>query len=246
MVMLRFVLDVARTALLFLVLAPATILGGVVVLLAGRAGNQHIPDLVAATWARLLLFLAGVRYSLAGQEHLVPGQPYVAVSNHISNLDPMLNFLAMEGYSLRYMAKKELYRVPFLGWAIDAMGMVKIDRQDASHDYINAQVAQLFEWGGTLIAYPEGTRSRTGHQREFKKGAFLIAVHHQVPVVPMTVFGPDEAWKPGDWRVRGGTAQVVVGEPIATEGLTEDDVEDLRDRVAAIVHGTYDELAAQS
>lgn len=246
MVMLRYVLDVARTAVLFLVIAPATIVGGVAAWVAARVANQHLADRVAASWARLFLFLAGVRYAFTGQEQLVPGQPYVAVSNHISNLDPMLNFLAMEGYSLRYMAKKEVYRVPFLGWAIDAMGMVKVDRQDASHDYINAQVARLFRWGGTLIAYPEGTRSRTGHLRDFKKGAFLIAVHHQVPVVPMTVFGAESAWRPGHWLVRGGAAQVVVHEPVPTAGLTEDDVENLRDRVAAIVHRTYDELAAQS
>src|SRR4030065_544341 len=87
---------------------------------------------------------------------------------------------------VRFLAKKELYKIPLFGSTLRAVGMVETDRQAgaAAHEDINRQVARVITMGRSLLIYPEGTRSRDAELHDFKKGPFRIAIENGMPVLP--------------------------------------------------------------
>ncbi len=204
----------------------------------------HVSDRAAAGWARLFLMVAGVRFEVEGRHHLRPDRAQVVVSNHLSNLDPMVHWLALQPLHYRFMAKKEIYRIPFFGTAVKAMHMVKVDRQAGAggYDYINRQVREVFELGLSLMIYGEGTRSRTHDVKEFKKGPFIIAKAVAAPILPVTIEGTERAWPPGDWRMYGGQVRVVIHPLIEQAGPPME----MQSRVETLIRDAYEGLAGEA
>lgn len=229
----------AGLVLITLVLAPSA------VVVASIRPTSPIIEGIARLWAGTILWAARVSYQVDGVEHFAPAASYVVVSNHISNLDPMLHFLAVP-LPVRFLAKKELFRIPIFGSALRAIGIVETDRQAGAgaHSAINRQVEEVVSRGHSLVIYAEGTRSRDGRMRRFKKGAFYLAIRAGVPVVPCAVDGTQEAWRPGDWILRGGHARVVFYEPIPTAELSPADANRLRDQVEETVRAGHQALRA--
>lgn len=175
-----------------------------------------------------------------------PDRSYIVISNHGSWLDIMADFVSVP-LPLRFLSKKELFRIPLMGSAMRALGMVEIDRARAvsMHEAINEGVRKVAEHGASVMVYPEGTRTRTGEMRPFKRGAFFMAVDNQLPILPVTISGSYDAWPPGP-IARGGTLRVEVGEPIEVAGLTRDDLPELVERCEAIVRETRARLDAET
>lgn len=192
------------------------------------------------------MVISGTKLEIEGQENVDPTQSYVVVSNHISTLDIMACFLAVR-IPIRYLAKKELFRVPVLAQAMRAVGIIEVDRSahSAIHAQVNQQARALIEKNRSLIIYPEGTRPRDGVMRPFKKGAFTMAVASQLPILPMTIHGTHEAMPPGTPWVRGGDVRVIVDPPIPTEGLGRADTTELRDRVYELIARRVTEMGGQ-
>jgi len=124
------------------------------------------------------------------------------------------------------------------------MGMVIVDRSHPSHDFINRQVEQVMAAGRSLIIYPEGTRSHDAKVGAFKKGPFAIAIHSALPVVPVTIDGTFSLWRREKFPIRSGTVRIEVGTPVPTEGMSEEDISWLRDRVRDQVVGMLAESRA--
>jgi len=99
-------------------------------------------------------------------------------------------------------------------------------------------VDRVIELEKSLMVYPEGTRTKDGDLRDFKKGAFRIAVDNDLPIVPITLHGAFEAWPPGSRVCWGGPVTMVVHDPIPTHGLSTADIDDLRDRTREIMAAT--------
>lgn len=222
-----------RTVVAWLVGVLATILIGGYALVLGKVrptSPQIAP--VMRIWARIVLWGSGVSWTVHGLEHIDPSRSYVIVSNHISNLDPPLHIASLP-VSIRFLAKKELFRVPLFGSAMRAIGIVETDRAGTAtaHRAINTQVERNVERGLSLMIYPEGTRSRDGALKPFKKGAFRIAADSDLPIVPIAIAGTDAAFPPGSRLIRGGKAVMSIGEPIPTEDVGHDGLDALRDRV---------------
>jgi len=210
----------------------ATVVGALVLLVLPRRWRRRraVTDKVLRTWARICLFVTGTRVRMEGFERLDRSIAHVVVSNHPSNLDPMVH-LAVFGSSLRVLAKRELFTVPLLGHALRAAGMVEVDRGNADREAINEEVARALADGVSLLIFPEGTCSPESGMRPFKPGAFVIAVDNGAPVVPVAVEGTGRAWPAGGARIFGGTVRILAGEPLPTEGLGRQDVPGLGDRV---------------
>jgi 1-acyl-sn-glycerol-3-phosphate acyltransferase len=150
-------------------------------------------------------------------------QPYFFVANHASIIDVPSLFCALPT-PLRFIVKRELGRVPFLGWYISAMGMIFVDRGARSEALASVRNAAVLARDGRSVAsFPEGTRSRDGRIGPFKSGVFLAAIDAQIPVVPVAILGAGAVLPPSGFRVRPGTIRVAVGEPIPTVGLTAAD-----------------------
>lgn len=193
-----------------------------VVLLA--TGSRRIPLAMArAVWAPGMLRLAWSPVEVSGTERVDFTRPHILVANHSSQLDICALFVAAP-VPLHFIVKEELRRVPFLGWYIAAMGMIFVDRVARGKAYESVRrAASLIREGRTVASFPEGTRSREGSVQPFKPGVFVAAIEAGVPVVPVAILGSGSVLPPGAFRGRPGRIRVVMGDPVSTLGLTQED-----------------------
>lgn len=182
-------------------------------------------------WAPGALWMLGARLEVEGLPTLDLSQSYLFVANHTSQLDIPVLFAALP-IPLRFLAKQELRRVPLVGHFIAAMGMVFIDRgqSEAARRSIEDLAASLAA-GMSLMAFPEGTRSRDGQLQPFKTGAFVAAIKAGVPVVPLYIHGAAKVLPAKTMRVRPGCVDLTVGKPVPSQGLDLEDRRELADRV---------------
>lgn len=236
-----------RTVLTWVVGVLATIVGGIAVVVLGVI-NPTSPRVegVIRWWSKAWLTASVTKLTVEGRENVDPSRSYVVVANHLSTLDIMVCFLAVD-IPIRYLAKKELFRVPVLAQAMRAIGIVEVDRaaRSAVHNSVNRQAKDLIATNRSLIIYPEGTRPRDGVMKPFKKGAFTMAISSQLPVLPLSVHGTYEAATPGKPWFRGGPVTAIVDPPIETEGMTRADADTLRDQAREIIAKRVTDLGGQ-
>ena len=200
-------------------------------------------DRIIQVWSRSWLFASGTQLTVEGQEHIDPNRSYVVVSNHLSTLDIMSCFLATE-LPIRFLAKKELFKIPILAQGMRAVGIIEVDRQarGAIHATVNRQAKELIAKKRSLIIYPEGTRPRDGVMKPFKKGAFTMAITGGLPVLPMAIHGTYEAAPSEQPWFFGGPVHVVIDPPIETESLTSANTGELRDRARQVIAERVEEM----
>lgn len=236
-----------RSGITWVVGVIVTVVCAVIVILIALF-NDTSPwiDRVIRFWSRVWLFVSGTRLEVEGASNIDPSQSYVVVANHISTLDIMTCFLAVR-LPIRYLAKKELFRVPILAQGMRAVGVIEVDRsaRSAVHSQVNKQAQELIEKNRSLIIYPEGTRPRNGVMEPFKKGAFTMAIANQLPVLPVSIHGTHEAMPPGTPWVRGGQVRAIVDPPIPTAGLDSSDTTALRDRVYELISKRVTEMGGR-
>jgi 1-acyl-sn-glycerol-3-phosphate acyltransferase len=171
-------------------------------------------------WTWIILRLGGVSLKVIGLERLDPLEQYVFMVNHQSNIDIPVLVQALRSFQLRWIAKRELLRVPFFGWAMWASKHIIVDRANRSDAIKSLQQArQRIAAGISVVIFPEGTRSRDGKLLPFKKGGFLLAVQTGRPIVPITINGSRELLSPGAWRLKRGTVELIIDQPVALTGF---------------------------
>jgi 1-acyl-sn-glycerol-3-phosphate acyltransferase len=157
------------------------------------------------------------------------------MSNHQSNFDiPVL--LAYLPVQFRWLAKAELFKIPIFGRAMRGAGYVKIDRfnQESAFESIN-EAARKMKNGVSIMIFPEGTRSRDGNIRPFKKGGFFMAVDAGVPIVPVILLGTWTLMDKSSLRINTGEVSLNIETPIATTDYTRDNKDDLIESVRAVI-----------
>jgi 1-acyl-sn-glycerol-3-phosphate acyltransferase len=131
-------------------------------------------------------------------ERMRDDQAYVLCCNHQSSGDILAMFALRKQF--RWVSKRELFAVPFLGWMMAMAGYVGIKRGDKrSRERMMAKCRRQLELGNTIAIFPEGTRSTTKDMRPFKLGAFVLACESRKPVLPVIMEGtletlPRESW----------------------------------------------------
>jgi 1-acyl-sn-glycerol-3-phosphate acyltransferase len=191
-------------------------------------------------WGPGVLAAAGVSLTVSGGDAVDWSRPHVFVSNHQSFLDIPVAFVSLRS-NLRFVAKSSLAYVPFLGWYMWATGMIFVDRGKSQHAISSMRRAgERIRAGASILAYPEGTRSRDGRVGTLKKGAFVVALEAGVPVVPIGVAGAAEVVARDGFHVRPGRVHVHVGAPILTGGLALEDRNAFVDRVRDAMVAAHD------
>jgi 1-acyl-sn-glycerol-3-phosphate acyltransferase len=168
-----------------------------------------------ATWLAMLgVRLVGVRIEVSGIEHLQPGQNYIFMANHVSNLDPPILIPSIPG-RCSVLVKKELFLIPILGTGMKVADLVPVDRSDheAAIESVNTAVRVLRQ-GLHLVTFPEGTRSVDGRLLAFKKGPFYLAIESGALIAPVTLLGTFEIWPRTRFALRPGRAKIVFHAPV--------------------------------
>jgi 1-acyl-sn-glycerol-3-phosphate acyltransferase len=181
---------------------------------------------VARFWARLNLAAFGIRVRTRRLAHLDPKATYVFMANHRSHLDVLAVIAALGEFQLRWVAKRELTRVPFFGWALKRAGHIIVDRGDHAQAVATLRAAERqTDAGISVIIFPEGTRAPTAEALlPFKKGGFMLAIQTGLPIVPIAVRGSLPLLPKKGWRIRAGTIEVVVGAPILVAGVPREEL----------------------
>jgi 1-acyl-sn-glycerol-3-phosphate acyltransferase len=189
------------------------------------------------SWLILRTILCPVR--VAGAERLDPSRPHVYAANHISALDIPLLYVYLR-FPFRIIAKKELFRYPFMGWHLRRSGQIPIDRDSAMASMRSlARAVNSLRAGMSLVVFPEGGRSATGQITPFMSGAFYIAIKAGVDIIPMAIIGTYEVLPMNSFHIRPGPIELLVGEPIPTAGYSLRDMDVLAARVQTAVEDLY-------
>lgn len=185
--------------------------------LADASGN--LAHRIARLWSRILIRVSGLRVTVEGLEKIDSNRNYVIASNHLSLMDTPL-VLAYLPLQFRFLAKRSLFRVPFIGGHLKRAGHVAIPREDARGSLkAMAEAARMIrEKGVSALVFPEGGRSM-GQLQEFKEGAAYIAIKAGVPLVPVAIQGTLEVLPMGSVTVRPGRVRMQIGDPIPTIGM---------------------------
>lgn len=187
-------------------------------------------DWVHRQWSRTVLRTAGVQVQVSGLEKVEPGGAQIFVSNHQSMFDIWALFATLP-VSLRFIAKKELARIPVFAHAMRYAGHVFIDRKDRvqAAEAMRRAGERMQAEGLALGLFPEGTRSRDGRLGPFKKGTFALAIETQTTLVPVALDGGAEITA-NPRRLRPRPVLLCCGDPIPLAGMTTADRDELMSR----------------
>lgn len=172
-------------------------------------------------WARILCRAALVRVRVEGREWIDPGRSYIFAANHQSIFDIFLVY-GWLGVKFRWIMKKELRRIPFVGRACEMMGHIFIDRSNpkaARRSLLAAE--QRLRHGTSVFIFPEGTRTKDGSVGPLKRGAFFIARDLSLPIVPVTISGAYEVMPYHAAYISPGTIRLTIHAPVAPDGLAD-------------------------
>lgn len=201
---------------------------------------------VTAPVLNFFLQMFCIRYVLRGSEHLELNRPYVLMANHQSSLDliGMLKFLPDK---MTILSKKELKYIGTFGIAAWLSGLIFVDRskRNDARRTMNQAVEIILRNKAKLWVFPEGTRHMGSDFLPFKKGGFHIAQQAQIPIVPLVFSSYKNFLDTRRKYFEAGTVILTALEPIETEGLTSEDVDDLLDEVQKKMYNTYRETSAE-
>ncbi len=223
-------------------MALVTIFFAVPILVLTALGVNIPPDSFlgrgAYWWSRFILWVAGIRVTLRGEEHIGHGESRVYMCNHVSWWEIFALATSIPRY--RMVGKMEIKKIPLFGPAAGAVAAIYINRQNRRSAFAAYEEAVPQMKGGMSVGvFPEGTRGFSYELRPFKKGPFVLAIAAQVPVVPVVAWGSLEIQKKGQVLIHRNPIELTFLEPVPTAGLTYDDREALIERVW---HAMADEL----
>ncbi|MBZ5496157.1 MAG: 1-acyl-sn-glycerol-3-phosphate acyltransferase [Acidobacteriia bacterium] len=217
--------------------ATVSILGSLV------SGSGRLQHFCMQRWSRDNLWLSRARVEIEGLDHLDSARPQLLVANH-SGLHDILSLAAHLPIQFRWVAKRSLFRVPFMGWHMRRSGCIPIDRdnpREAARSILAA--AKVIQGGVNAIAFPEGTRSRNGYLGGFHSGAFALALRAGVPLVPVALEGSHRVIMPKTLQVNPGVIiRIKIDRPIDVTHYDRGGKHRLMDEVCQIMSRNLDEL----
>ena len=238
---IRYLLSYARSLLFTnLLIYFYTAVCGTVSLFASLFDSQgRWQHACARTWSWLILKTSGIRVRVEGLEHIHPDEATIYCVNHQSAMDIPVLFVNLP-VQFRFVAKRSLFNLPFMGSHLRRSGHVPVDR-DRPHQAMKSMktAAKEIREGKSVLLFPEGHRSRNGQLLPFKAGSFYIAILAGVPIVPITLNGTPNVLKPDTYHVRAGQTELIVHPAISTEGLSLKDAEKLSARVKEIIGSRF-------
>lgn len=193
----------------------------------------------ARLWSRLILGTIGTTITIEGLEKIDTSRAHVYVVNHTSAIDIPVLYVSLP-FQFRILAKRELFRYPFMGWHLKRSGQIPVvlDNPKASIRSLQLAVTAVKN-NMSLVVFPEGGRSEDGQLQPFMGGAFFAAIRAQTDVVPMALVGTYETLKMNSFHIKPRPVRLLVADPISTTGLTTRDTEKLAERARTVIGDLY-------
>jgi 1-acyl-sn-glycerol-3-phosphate acyltransferase len=185
---------------------------------------------------RNILRLAGVKFEVQRAPGFDAQRTSIFVSNHVNIFDPFVIYSAIPQF-VRGFELESHFKIPIYGWMMGRFGNIAVPNAPGrkSLEVMIARAREALDSGVSLIAFPEGSRTRDGHVQPFKKGIFSLAQKFEAPIVPVSIVGSYEFFQTGNWMLRPSTIKVFLHDTIDTSEINRRDVDALRERVRAIV-----------
>jgi 1-acyl-sn-glycerol-3-phosphate acyltransferase len=220
----RFILGMASIVFMTITLGPTMLIRSFF------PGSAYPNFRMGQLWNWVVAKCMGVTFAIKGAEKLVPGTSYIITPNHQSFADIMALFVSVP-VPFRWVMKREILKIPIFGRAMAATGAICLDRsnRESAVQSLREGVKKL-AGGWSVLIYPEGTRTPDGLLHSFKKGAFMMAVQSGISILPITCNGAFKIMPKKKLMFRPGHVTLTIGDPIPTEGLTENDVPQLMER----------------
>jgi len=218
-----------------------TIFFGIIAVVVSTLANQKVGSYIGGViWSRLNAFLTPMLVDVKGRENINPKQSYVVVSNHQSIYDIFLIY-GWLGIDIKWIMKKELRKLPGIGFGSEKVGHIFIDRSNSKRalDSLNEAKRKLVN-GTSVVIFPEGTRSVTGELGPFKRGAFKIAYDLNLPILPITLVDTKNILPANSINILPGRVKMVIHDPIMLNLYNEKEpeqlVEEVRRKISSAIH----------
>ncbi len=224
---MRYIWIVFNTALWTIILG----LSGIIISLFESKKGQALGK-CARMWAKVILFLGGIKYSVKNLDNLDKKSSYVFAGNHASVFDILLAFAGLPFWIIS-IAKIELRSIYILGFVMKTAQHIFIDRKNHDEAMLSLEKARisLLKIPRSILLYPEGTRTLDGSIGIFKPGGLFLASEIGIPIVPIYYSGTFSFLKKGSWKIKNQKLELRIGKPISTEMYTFDKRKELAKRV---------------
>ena len=200
---------------------------------------------VAKLWAKILLLICNIKVEIIGKENILRGKPQIFMANHQSDFDILIVLAHIPG-QFRWLVKKELFHIPVFGAAMKSAGYIEIDRNNREKAMQSlAQAALRIREGKSIMAFPEGTRSRFGEIKHFKQGTFYLAIKSGAPIVPISIIGSGEIMPKRSLKIKPGKIKLVIDKPIDVKNIMLENRQELITIVRNTIIKNYDSFRAE-
>jgi 1-acyl-sn-glycerol-3-phosphate acyltransferase len=196
---------------------------------------------IANLWARMLLWLTNTKVKVIGNENVLMDRPQIFMANHQSDFDILIVLAHIPG-QFRWIAKKELFKIPLFGKAMRNAGYIEIDRQNHEKALKSLEeAAQKIREGKSVVTFPEGTRSKDHTIKPFKQGMFHLAIQAGVPIVPISIIGANEIMPKRTLKIKPGVITMIIDRPVDVTGYPVEERNKLIEHVRNIIVRNFEE-----
>ncbi len=196
-------------------------------------GTRSFVHYSAVAWAKAIIACTPIWESkVDGLERIERNKQYLVMCNHQSLLD-ILVVAARLPVLFRFLAKKELFGIPFMGWHMSLAKYIPVERTNKTSRH--QALIRIDEWlgkGSSILFFPEGTRSLDGEIHDFRPAAFKIARNRGVTILPIVVDGPGTALPKNSLLLKKPTCfYLSVLDPVPMENVPVDQINDVMRQV---------------
>jgi len=190
---------------------------------------------VAVPWAKVILWVCGIKVRTKGQENIDASVPRIYMTNHQSYFD-IFALLANIPVNFKFIMKQELMRIPILGFTMKKAGYIGIERDDPRKAIQSMnEAAEKIKGGVSMVIFPEGTRGIDGRLQSFKKGGFHLACKSGCDIVPVAIMDSYRIVPKGSLKINKGSFGMKIGKPISVKGYNRKNISRLMDHVRDVM-----------
>lgn len=216
----------------FPVFSVTTVMFGIIAFTFSTLINQKIGSYFGGViWSRFSAFITPMFVKVTGKENIERNASYVVMCNHRSYYDIFVIY-GWLGLDIKFVMKKELAKLPGIGFGSKKVGHIFIDRSNkrVAIESLNRAKEKLKN-GTSVIIFPEGTRSKDGVIGTFKRGGFKLALDLNLPILPVSVTGTEKILPAGTANLLPGRAKLTIHKPVVISGYDENTMNDLMEKI---------------